>query len=117
MFQALDKIRFLSLTDKEILGEGDDAKLEIQVCSYGVIICSKLPITVREAYIRSLLCYYIEIGLIKIWKKNILIYCARLSDEDFQFERFFTIYLVLNSWELNSNVEVHMWKYAYTFIP
>lgn len=29
--QALDKIRFLSLTDKEILGEGDDAKLEIQV--------------------------------------------------------------------------------------
>ncbi|KAL7155486.1 hypothetical protein ABFS83_03G078000 [Erythranthe nasuta] len=28
---ALDKIRFLSLTDKEILGEGDDAKLEIQI--------------------------------------------------------------------------------------
>ena len=30
-FQALDKIRFLSLTDKEVLGEGDTAKLEIQV--------------------------------------------------------------------------------------
>lgn len=29
--QALDKIRFLSLTDKEVLGEGDNAKLEIQV--------------------------------------------------------------------------------------
>ena len=29
--QALDKIRFLSLTDKEILGEGDNTKLEIQV--------------------------------------------------------------------------------------
>ena len=29
--QALDKIRFLSLTDKEVLGEGDTAKLEIQV--------------------------------------------------------------------------------------
>ncbi|KAI8550938.1 hypothetical protein RHMOL_Rhmol06G0145800 [Rhododendron molle] len=29
--KALDKIRFLSLTDKEILGEGDDAKLEIQL--------------------------------------------------------------------------------------
>jgi heat shock protein beta len=28
---ALDKIRFLSLTDKDILGEGDDAKLEIQI--------------------------------------------------------------------------------------
>ncbi|KAF6163997.1 hypothetical protein GIB67_028701 [Kingdonia uniflora] len=28
---ALDKIRFLALTDKEILGEGDDAKLEIQI--------------------------------------------------------------------------------------
>ncbi|XP_052201566.1 endoplasmin homolog [Diospyros lotus] len=28
---ALDKIRFLSLTDKEILGEGDSAKLEIQI--------------------------------------------------------------------------------------
>ncbi|XP_021999770.1 endoplasmin homolog isoform X1 [Helianthus annuus] len=28
---ALDKIRFLSLTDKEVLGEGDDAKLEIQI--------------------------------------------------------------------------------------
>ncbi|XP_061373265.1 endoplasmin homolog isoform X1 [Gastrolobium bilobum] len=28
---ALDKIRFLSLTDKEILGEGDNAKLEIQI--------------------------------------------------------------------------------------
>ncbi|KAL6524826.1 heat shock protein 90 [Orobanche minor] len=28
---ALDKIRFLSLTDKEILGEGDNAKLEIQL--------------------------------------------------------------------------------------
>ncbi|KAH6780204.1 Chaperone protein htpG family protein [Perilla frutescens var. hirtella] len=28
---ALDKIRFLSLTDKEILGEGDDTKLEIQI--------------------------------------------------------------------------------------
>ncbi|KAL8088521.1 endoplasmin homolog [Apium graveolens] len=28
---ALDKIRFLSLTDKEILGEGDDATLEIQI--------------------------------------------------------------------------------------
>ncbi|KAI4389980.1 hypothetical protein MLD38_002139 [Melastoma candidum] len=28
---ALDKIRFLSLTDKEILGEGDNTKLEIQV--------------------------------------------------------------------------------------
>lgn len=32
IIQALDKIRFLSLTDKEILGEGDDTKLEIQVC-------------------------------------------------------------------------------------
>ncbi|XP_058751334.1 endoplasmin homolog [Vicia villosa] len=28
---ALDKIRFLSLTVKEILGEGDNAKLEIQI--------------------------------------------------------------------------------------
>nr|P35016.1 RecName: Full=Endoplasmin homolog; AltName: Full=Glucose-regulated protein 94 homolog; Short=GRP-94 homolog; Flags: Precursor [Catharanthus roseus]AAA16785.1 heat shock protein 90 [Catharanthus roseus] len=28
---ALDKIRFLALTDKEILGEGDTAKLEIQI--------------------------------------------------------------------------------------
>ncbi|KAL8459159.1 hypothetical protein ACS0TY_036576 [Phlomoides rotata] len=28
---ALDKIRFLSLTDKEILGEGENAKLEIQI--------------------------------------------------------------------------------------
>ncbi|KAA8537510.1 hypothetical protein F0562_027118 [Nyssa sinensis] len=28
---ALDKIRFLSLTDKDILGEGDNAKLEIQM--------------------------------------------------------------------------------------
>ncbi|MED6146319.1 heat shock protein 90 [Stylosanthes scabra] len=28
---ALDKIRFLSLTDKEILGEGDTAKLDIQI--------------------------------------------------------------------------------------
>ncbi|KAF9622771.1 hypothetical protein IFM89_034006 [Coptis chinensis] len=28
---ALDKIRFLALTDKEVLGEGDDAKLEIQI--------------------------------------------------------------------------------------
>jgi heat shock protein 90kDa beta len=27
----LDKIRFISLTDKEVLGEGDTAKLEIQV--------------------------------------------------------------------------------------
>lgn len=51
LFQALDKIRFLSLTDKEILGEGDDAKLEIQVCTYGVLICSKLLI--RNAYTRS----------------------------------------------------------------
>lgn len=32
IIQALDKIRFLSLTDKEVLGEGDDTKLEIQVC-------------------------------------------------------------------------------------
>lgn len=30
-FQALDKIRFLALTDKEVLGEGDDTNLEIQV--------------------------------------------------------------------------------------
>jgi hypothetical protein len=30
-FQALDKLRFLSLTDEEVLGEGDNAKLEIQV--------------------------------------------------------------------------------------
>ncbi|XP_015884861.1 endoplasmin homolog [Ziziphus jujuba] len=28
---ALDKIRFLSLTDKEILGEGDNTKLDIQI--------------------------------------------------------------------------------------
>ncbi|GBG82260.1 hypothetical protein CBR_g34543 [Chara braunii] len=28
---ALDKIRFLSLTDKNVLGEGDTAKLEIQI--------------------------------------------------------------------------------------
>lgn len=28
---ALDKIRFLSLTDKTVLGDGDTAKLEIQV--------------------------------------------------------------------------------------
>ncbi|CAI9116976.1 OLC1v1018282C3 [Oldenlandia corymbosa var. corymbosa] len=28
---ALDKIRFLALTDKEVLGEGDNAKLEIQI--------------------------------------------------------------------------------------
>lgn len=28
---ALDKIRFLALTDKEVLGEGDDAKLEIMI--------------------------------------------------------------------------------------
>jgi heat shock protein beta len=27
----LDKIRFLALTEKEVLGEGDTAKLEIQV--------------------------------------------------------------------------------------
>jgi hypothetical protein len=27
----LDKIRFLALTDKDVLGEGDAAKLEIQV--------------------------------------------------------------------------------------
>lgn len=31
IWQALDKIRFLALTDKEVLGEGDDAKLEILV--------------------------------------------------------------------------------------
>lgn len=31
IIQALDKIRFLALTDKEVLGEGDTAKLEIQV--------------------------------------------------------------------------------------
>ncbi|KAK2639173.1 hypothetical protein Ddye_026968 [Dipteronia dyeriana] len=30
-FDALDKIRLLSQTDKEVLGEGDDAKLEIQI--------------------------------------------------------------------------------------
>lgn len=30
-FQALDKIRFLALTDKDVLGEGATAKLEIQV--------------------------------------------------------------------------------------
>ncbi|XAR64202.1 hypothetical protein NMG60_11024455 [Bertholletia excelsa] len=28
---ALDKIRFLSLTDKDVLGEGDNTKLEIQI--------------------------------------------------------------------------------------
>jgi heat shock protein 90kDa beta len=28
---ALDKIRFLALTDKSILGEGDDAKLDISI--------------------------------------------------------------------------------------
>ncbi|KAH9317797.1 hypothetical protein KI387_019566, partial [Taxus chinensis] len=28
---ALDKIRFLSLTDKNVLGEGDDAKLDIKI--------------------------------------------------------------------------------------
>ncbi|ONI32373.1 hypothetical protein PRUPE_1G363900 [Prunus persica] len=28
---ALDKIRFLALTDKEVLGEGDDTNLEIQI--------------------------------------------------------------------------------------
>ncbi|XWS20939.1 hypothetical protein CRYUN_Cryun30bG0012500 [Craigia yunnanensis] len=28
---ALDKVRFLSLTDKEVLGEGDTSKLEIQI--------------------------------------------------------------------------------------
>ncbi|KAH0902140.1 hypothetical protein HID58_041643 [Brassica napus] len=28
---ALDKIRFLALTDKDVLGEGDNAKLEIQI--------------------------------------------------------------------------------------
>lgn len=37
--QALDKIRFLSLTDKEILGEGDNTKLEIQVSRNGHIRC------------------------------------------------------------------------------
>ncbi|THU60169.1 hypothetical protein C4D60_Mb07t09800 [Musa balbisiana] len=30
---ALDKIRFLSLTDKEVLGEGDNTKLDILVSS------------------------------------------------------------------------------------
>ncbi|KAJ4960512.1 hypothetical protein NE237_020422 [Protea cynaroides] len=29
--QALDKIRFLSLTEKEVLGEGDNTKLEILI--------------------------------------------------------------------------------------
>ena len=29
--QALDKIRFLALTDKDVLGEGDDTKLDIKV--------------------------------------------------------------------------------------
>jgi heat shock protein beta len=28
---AMDKIRFLSLTDKNVLGEGDTAKLEIRI--------------------------------------------------------------------------------------
>lgn len=31
MTQALDKIRFLALTDDSVLGEGDDVKLEIYV--------------------------------------------------------------------------------------
>lgn len=31
IMQALDKIRFLSLTDQSLLGEGDDAKLDIHV--------------------------------------------------------------------------------------
>lgn len=31
LIQALDKIRFLALTDKEVLGEGDNTKLEIEV--------------------------------------------------------------------------------------
>ena len=29
--QALDKVRFLSLTDSEILGSGDTAKLEMKL--------------------------------------------------------------------------------------
>lgn len=37
-FQALDKIRFLSLTDKGVLGEGDTAKLDIQVGSFLLLL-------------------------------------------------------------------------------
>ncbi|KAK4345153.1 hypothetical protein RND71_035329 [Anisodus tanguticus] len=33
--QVLDKIRFLSLTDKKVLGEGDNTKLEIQMQTCG----------------------------------------------------------------------------------
>jgi hypothetical protein len=31
--QALDKVRFLALTNETLLGEGDDAKLDIHVSS------------------------------------------------------------------------------------
>lgn len=44
--QALDKIRFLSLTDPSILGEGDAAKLEIKVsetrCPSGPVIQQRI---------------------------------------------------------------------------
>lgn len=37
--QALDKIRFLALTDKEILGQGDNTKLEIMVGFKRILLC------------------------------------------------------------------------------
>ena len=48
-FQALDKIRFLSLTDKEILGEGDNSKLEIQVSSTFILTYCFLITSLKKA--------------------------------------------------------------------
>ncbi|KAL0366023.1 UNVERIFIED_CONTAM: Endoplasmin [Sesamum radiatum] len=53
---ALDKIRFLSLTDKEVLGEGDNSKLEMQVSIYWIkmllsfsfVVLRKLNSTLRD---------------------------------------------------------------------
>ncbi len=55
--QALDKIRFLSLTDKTVLGEGNDAKLDIHV---------------RSDWWQ----FYFAARLKCIWNLNLLLFCT-----------------------------------------
>lgn len=71
MIQALDKIRFLALTDKEVLGEGDNTKLEIQVSDlYHIELLNICWLCIESFFLSSFNCGYFMDCRLNLIKKR-----------------------------------------------
>lgn len=82
MIQALDKIRFLALTDKEVLGEGDNTKLEIQVSdSYHIELLNLCSLRVENFFLSSFnFGYFMDCRLNSIKKRKFFSFATEVLE-------------------------------------